>query len=323
MKTLCVIAPIYNEESNINLFYDRVSSVLEQTDLDWKILFINDGSSDNSSLILENLSNDNNRIQLLSFTRNFGKESALTAGLDYANTDAVIPIDTDLQDPPELILELVKYWQQGFDVVYAKRRSRKNETFLKLLTANFFYKFINKFSDITIPHNVGDYRLLSRRVVNDINKMREKNRFMKGIFSWVGYPSKEILFDRDGRNTGKSSFNFLKLFNFALDGITSFSVAPLRMFFYSGLVVLFASFSYIGFIIVRTMIYGVELPGYASLLAVVLFLGGLNLFAIGFVGEYIGRIYQEVKNRPIYLIKESKEGEWIYLEMWLIKYILF
>lgn len=309
MKTLCIIAPIYNEESNINLFYDRVTLVLKQTDLDWKILFINDGSSDKSSLILENLSNDNNRIQLLSFTRNFGKESALTAGLDYANSDAVIPIDTDLQDPPELILELVKYWQQGFDVVYAKRRSRKNETFLKLLTANLFYKFISKFSDITIPQNVGDYRLLSRRVVDDINKMREKNRFMKGIFSWVGYQSKEVLFDRDARNSGKSSFNFLKLFNFALDGITSFSVAPLRVFFYSGLIVLFTSFSYMGFIIIRTVIYGVELPGYASLLAVVLFLGGLNLFAIGFIGEYIGKIYQEVKNRPIYIIKESKESK--------------
>jgi len=307
MKTLCVIAPIHNEEDNIILFYDRVSLILESTDLDWKILFINDGSSDNSLQILDNLSNDNNRIQLLSFTRNFGKESALTAGLDYADTDAVIPIDADLQDPPELILEMIKYWQQGFDVVYAKRRIRKGETYLKLLTANLFYKFINKFSDITIPSNVGDYRLLSRRVVDDINKMREKNRFMKGIFAWVGYPSKEILFDRDERNAGETSFNFLKLFNFAVDGITSFSVTPLRVFFYTGLFILLVSFAYAGYIIIRTMVLGVELPGYASMLVAVLFLGGLNLFAIGFVGEYIGRIYQEVKDRPIYLIKESSE----------------
>lgn len=307
MKTLCIIAPIYNEESNISLFYDSVSSVLEQTDLDWKILFINDGSSDNSQQIVEEMSKNNEHIHLLSFTRNFGKESALTAGLDYADSDAVIPIDTDLQDPPELILEMIKYWQQGFDVVYAKRRSRKGETYLKLLTANLFYKFINKFSDITIPSNVGDYRLLSRRVVDDINKMREKNRFMKGIFAWVGYPSKEILFDRDERNAGETSFNFLKLFNFALDGITSFSIAPLRVFFYTGLFILLLSFTYAGYIIIRTMVLGIELPGYASMLVAVLFLGGLNLFAIGFVGEYIGRIYQEVKSRPIYLVKEQKE----------------
>jgi len=307
MKTLCIIAPIYNEEGNISLFYDSVSSVLEKTDLDWKILFINDGSSDNSQQIVEEMSKNNEHIHLLSFTRNFGKESALTAGLDYADSDAVIPIDTDLQDPPELILEMIKYWQQGFDVVYAKRRSRKGETYLKLLTANLFYKFINKFSDITIPSNVGDYRLLSRRVVDDINKMREKNRFMKGIFAWVGYPSKEILFDRDERNAGETSFNFLKLFNFAVDGITSFSVAPLRVFFYTGLFILLLSFTYAGYIIIRTMVLGVELPGYASMLVAVLFLGGLNLFAIGFVGEYIGRIYQEVKSRPIYLVKEQKE----------------
>jgi polyisoprenyl-phosphate glycosyltransferase len=307
MKTLCIVAPIYNEESNIILFYDRVSLILKQTDLDWKILFINDGSSDNSQQIVEEMSKNNEHIHLLSFTRNFGKESALTAGLDYADSDAVIPIDTDLQDPPELILEMIKYWQQGFDVVYAKRRSRKGETYLKLLTANLFYKFINKFSDITIPSNVGDYRLLSRRVVDDINKMREKNRFMKGIFAWVGYPSKEILFDRDERNAGETSFNFLKLFNFAVDGITSFSVAPLRVFFYTGLFILLLSFTYAGYIIIRTMVLGVELPGYASMLVAVLFLGGLNLFAIGFVGEYIGRIYQEVKSRPIYLVKEQKE----------------
>ena len=307
MKTLCIVAPIYNEESNIILFYDRVSLILKQTDLDWKILFINDGSSDNSQQIVEEMSKNNEHIHLLSFTRNFGKESALTAGLDYADSDAVIPIDTDLQDPPELILEMIKYWQQGFDVVYAKRRSRRGETYLKLLTANLFYKFINKFSDITIPSNVGDYRLLSRRVVDDINKMREKNRFMKGIFAWVGYPSKEILFDRDERNAGETSFNFLKLFNFAVDGITSFSVAPLRVFFYTGLFILLLSFTYAGYIIIRAMVLGIELPGYASMLVAVLFLGGLNLFAIGFVGEYIGRIYQEVKSRPIYLVKEQKE----------------
>jgi glycosyltransferase involved in cell wall biosynthesis len=307
MKTICIIAPIHNEESNINLFYDRVSAVLDQTDLDWRILFINDGSSDNSQQILDDLSKNNNRIQLLSFTRNFGKESAITAGLDYAHSDAVIPIDTDLQDPPELMLDMIKYWQQGFDIVYAKRRDRAGETFIKLLTANLFYKFINKFSDITIHNNVGDYRLLSRRVVGDINKMREKNRFMKGIFCWVGYSSKEILFDRDKRNAGDTSFHFLKLFNLALDGITSFSVAPLRIFFYTGLFILLLSFTYASYIIIETIIFGVKLPGYASLLVVILFLGGLNLFAIGFVGEYIGRIYQEVKDRPVYLIKKENE----------------
>ena len=305
MKTLCIIAPIYNEEGNISLFYDSVSSVLEKTDLDWKILFINDGSSDKSEQILLELCKNNNKTQLLNFTRNFGKESALTAGLDYANSDAVIPIDTDLQDPPELILEMIKYWQKGFDIVYARRASRKGESFLKIITARLFYRFINSFSDISIPKNVGDYRLLSKNVVDDINKMREKNRFMKGIFSWVGYPSKEILFVRDERNSGESSFNFFKLFNFALDGITSFSVAPLRLFFYLGLLIMFLSFSYAGFIIITTLLYGANIPGYASLLVVVLFLGGLNLFAIGVVGEYVSRIYQESKGRPIYLIKKE------------------
>ena len=304
-KTLCVIAPIYNEESNIILFYNKIKSVLECTDLDWKILFINVGSSDKSEQILLELCKNNNKTQLLNFTRNFGKESALTAGLDYANSDAVIPIDTDLQDPPELILEMIKYWQKGFDIVYARRASRKGESFLKIITARLFYRFINSFSDISIPKNVGDYRLLSKNVVDDINKMREKNRFMKGIFSWVGYPSKEILFVRDERNSGESSFNFFKLFNFALDGITSFSVAPLRLFFYLGLLIMFLSFSYAGFIIITTLLYGANIPGYASLLVVVLFLGGLNLFAIGVVGEYVSRIYQESKGRPIYLIKKE------------------
>lgn len=303
--SLSIIAPAYNEEENINTFYEKIKDILDRATPNWEIVFINDGSSDNTLNIIRDLAKVDRRIKYLSFSRNFGKEIALTAGLDYADCDAVIPIDTDLQDPPELILEMVKHWQDGNDVVYAKRKVREGETFFKLLTASMFYKLMANMSDIDIPENVGDFRLLDKKVVKELRRLKEKNRFMKGIFSWVGFKNKEILFERKKRDAGTTKFNFLRLWHFAIDGITSFSMFPLRIFLYSGSAIMFLSFIYALVIVFKTIFIGKDLAGYPSIMVTILFFGGMNMFAIGVIGEYLGRVYEEVKNRPLYIVSES------------------
>lgn len=302
--SLSIIAPAYNEEENIETFYNKIKPILDKCTKSWDIIFVNDGSRDNTLNILTKLNKSDGRVKVISFSRNFGKEIALTAGLDYANGDVVIPIDTDLQDPPELIFDMIKHWQDGYDVVYAKRKEREGETFMKLFTASMFYKAMGKMSHIDIPENVGDFRLLDRRVVLELRRLREKTRFMKGIFSWVGFKSKEILFERKKRDAGETKFNFWRLWNFAIDGITSFSMFPLRIFLYSGFFVMLFSFFYAMLIIFKTLFIGTDLPGYPSLMVVILFFGGVNMFAIGVIGEYLGRVYEEVKNRPLYVIDE-------------------
>ena len=304
--TISIIAPCYNEESVIEIFLENIEAILEKTQESYEIIFINDGSSDNTFEVLLNAKKSHNYIRVINFSRNFGKESALTAGLELSLGEVVIPIDVDLQDPPELILDFIEKWRDGYDVVLAKRVNRDSDSFFKRKSAELFYKLHNKISHISIPNNVGDYRLMSRRVVEAIKLLPENQRFMKGIFAWVGYKSTTVEYIRDARVAGETSFNGWKLWNFALDGITSFSTVPLRVWLYIGMSISFLSFIFGATIIIKTLIYGIDLPGYASMLTIILFLGGIQLMGIGILGEYLGRIYNEAKGRPIYII----EGEY-------------
>ena len=303
---ISIIAPCYNEEETIEPFLRRIKEILTQINEPYEIVFINDGSRDNTLNVLLNAKQNFKNIRIINFSRNFGKEAALTAGLDKARGEAVIPIDVDLQDPPELIKELVARWREGYDVVLAKRADRTSDSFAKRVSADLFYKLNGKISNVDIPNNVGDFRLMSKRVVEALKQLPENQRFMKGLFAWVGFKTFVIEYVREKREAGQSSFNGWKLWNFALDGITSFSTLPLRIWLYIGALVSFLSFLYGSFIILKTLIFGVDLPGYASLAVIMLFLGGIQLIGIGILGEYIGRIYSESKRRPSYII----EGEY-------------
>ena len=304
--TISIIAPCYNEEETIEPFLRRIEEIFAQINESYEIVFINDGSKDNTLNVLLNAKQNFKNIRIINFSRNFGKEAALTAGLDKARGEAAIPIDVDLQDPPELIKELVAKWREGYDVVLAKRADRTSDSFAKRVSADLFYKLNGKISNVDIPNNVGDFRLMSKRVVEALKQLPENQRFMKGLFAWVGFKTTVIEYVREKREAGQSSFNGWKLWNFALDGITSFSTLPLRIWLYIGALVSFLSFLYGSFIILKTLIFGVDLPGYASLAVIMLFLGGIQLIGIGILGEYIGRIYSESKRRPSYII----EGEY-------------
>ncbi len=302
---LSIVIPIYNEEENLNHLFERLESVLDRLQMNYEIICINDGSKDNSLMGLIQHHSRNSAIKVINLSRNFGKETALTAGLDYANGHAVIPIDADLQDPPELIEDLVTKWREGYDVVYGTRRSRKEEGWLKQVTANSFYRVIGGMSPVSIPPNTGDFRLLDRRVVDVLKQMPERNRFMKGLFAWVGYKQTAVFYDRPQRYKGKTTWNYWKLWNFALEGITSFSFLPLKVWSYIGLSFAGCSFLYGTFLILRTFFLGRDVPGYASIMVAILFLGGIQLMSLGIIGEYLGRVYQEVKGRPLYLVRES------------------
>ena len=303
--SLSVVAPMYNEEENIDIFLSRLIPILKKTTPDYNIICINDGSTDNTLEKLIENHKINSAIEIINFSRNFGKEMALTAGLDYSQGDIVIPIDSDLQDPPELIEEMVNKWKEGFDVVYATRRIRHGESWFKKSTAAFFYKIINAVSEIPIPENTGDFRLMDKRVVVAIRQLPEEARFMKGVFSWVGFKQTAIMYDRQSRFAGKTSWNYWKLWNFSLDGFTSFSHLPIRVWSYVGITISLFSLIY-AVILVTYVIFvkGIDVPGYASLMVVTLFLGGIILISLGVLGEYIGRIFNEVKKRPLYLISD-------------------
>jgi glycosyltransferase involved in cell wall biosynthesis len=300
---LSVIVPVYNEEEVLLEFHNRLSEVLNAMSVNAKIVYVNDGSTDKTLILLHTLRDNDLRIAILDLSRNFGKEIALTAGLDYASGDAVVIIDADLQDPPELIPELLKHWREGYDVVYAKRIAREGETILKKATARAFYSLIQKVGRVKIPENAGDFRLLSRRAVDALKQIREKHRFMKGLFTWIGYQQKEVPYRRDPRYAGKTKWNYWRLFNFALDAITSFTTTPLKLSTYLGILTAFGAFVYGSVIIFKTLIYGEPVKGYPSLMVVILFLGGIQLVAIGVIGEYLGRMFDESKNRPLYLLK--------------------
>lgn len=303
---ISIIVPMYNEEEVIDIFFEKIEAVLNTLDEDFEIICIDDGSTDGTFEKLEHHSKRNSAIKIIEFSRNFGKENAMTAGLDYCKGDAAIPIDTDLQDPPEKIKEFVEKWRQGYEVVYGTRVSRDTDRLMKRSTASMFYEIYNKLSEATIPENAGDFRLIDRSVINAIKALPEKNRFMKGIFAWVGFSQTSVPYVRQSRAAGTTKWNYWKLWNYALDGITGFSTVPLRLWSYIGATVALFAFIYALFLIVRTLVYGVDLPGYASLMVVVLMLGGIQLLTLGIMGEYIGRLYKEVKNRPNYIVRRTK-----------------
>jgi polyisoprenyl-phosphate glycosyltransferase len=302
---ISVVVPLYNEEANIDYLFERLASALAPLNTTYEIVCVNDGSRDNTLKCLIDHHYRNPIVKVVNLSRNFGKEIALTAGIDYASGAAVVPIDADLQDPPELIAELVAKWREGYDVVYATRRSRQGETWLKRFTADAFYRTIGRMSRVPIPPNTGDFRLLDRRVVDALKQLPERTRFMKGLFAWVGFKQTSVLFDRKPRYGGKTTWNYWRLWNFALDGIISFSSFPLKVWGYVGLSLSVISLLYASFLIIRTLIDGIDVPGYASLMVAVLFLGGIQLLTLGIIGEYLGRIYEEVKGRPLYLVRES------------------
>ena len=305
MKTITILVPCYNEENSLDLFYDRLQGVLSNIgEYIVEVLLINDGSTDNTLAKMQELHAKDPSVSYLSLSRNFGKESAMLAGLDYAEGDAVILMDVDLQDPPELIPEMLQEWENGYDDVYARRRSRAGETWLKKASAHYYYRLLQKFADIDIPADVGDFRLLDRQAVNALCSLREKQRYTKGLFSWIGYKKKELLFDRDPRAAGNSKMSFIKLFSLAVDGITSFSVAPLRLASVLGLLISSVAFVYLLFVIGKTLLFGDPVAGYPSMVSIILFIGGIQLIVLGIIGEYVGRIFYEAKGRPDYLVSE-------------------
>ncbi len=301
---ISVIVPVYNEQENLDYLFQRLLGVLAGLDLTYEVICINDGSKDDTLKDLLDYHHQHPEIKIVNLSRNFGKEIALSAGLDYTQGDVVVIIDADLQDPPELIGELLVKWREGYDVVYATRRSRAGETWLKRFTAFGFYRVLNLISEVAIPDNTGDFRLLDRRVVEALRQLPEKNRFMKGLFSWVGYKQTAVVFDRPPRHRGSSSWNYWKLWNFALEGFTSFSFMPLKIWSYVGLAIAIPAVFYATYLILRTLIFGIDVPGYASLMVAVLFLGGIQLVTLGVIGEYLGRIYHEVKGRPLYFVRD-------------------
>lgn len=302
---ISIVAPAYNEEENVLPFYEKMKAVLDGITKEWEIVCVDDGSQDKTLEMLTRLHLDDNRLKVINLSRNFGKEAALTAGLDHASGDAIIPIDIDLQDPPELIPEMIQLWQQGYEVVYATRTEREGETFLKKSTASYFYRFINRLSNIEIPKNTGDFRLMDRKVLDALKELRETHRFMKGLFSWVGFKQTSLPYVRKERFAGTTKWNYFKLIELAIEGITSFSIKPLQVATMLGLLVSLLAFFYGVIIIGKTVVFGADLPGYPSIMVTMLFLGGVQLITIGVIGEYIGRIYHEVKQRPIYLIAET------------------
>lgn len=307
MKLLSIVVPVLNESETIETFVREIQKIIPFSEINHEIIFVDDGSTDGTAELVESLHSNDPRLKLVKLTRNFGKEAALTAGLEASTGDAVIPMDVDLQDPPELILEFLKLWHEGYQVVYGKRVARNLDTPTKRVTAGLFYKIFNSIASFKIEENVGDYRLMDRRVVDDTLLLRERNRFMKGIFAWVGYRSIGVPYERPDRQEGVSKFNYWKLWNFALDGLTGFSTLPLRVWTYVGAAIGAGALLYMTILVGKTLIFGVEVPGYASIMAAILFFGAVQLISLGIIGEYLGRLYVESKQRPLYLA-ERKVG---------------
>lgn len=305
MKTITLLIPAYNEQEVLQPLLERLGKLAQDNkDYNFEFLFINDGSRDNTLEIIKQHAEKDVRISYINLSRNFGKEIAMIAGLDNVKGDAVVIIDADLQDPPELIPKMIKLWEQGYDDVYARRKSRAGETWFKKVTSELFYKLLQKSTNIPIQQDTGDFRLLDKRCVEALVQFRESQRYTKGMFSWIGYKKKEIEYDRDPRAAGETKWNYIKLVNLAIDGITSFTTAPLRISSVLGILVSLAAFIYIIYLVIRTIFFGTDLAGYPSMMAVILFLGGVQLLSLGVIGEYIGRIFNESKQRPLYFIEE-------------------
>lgn len=314
--TLSIIVPAFNEQEVIGEFHNRLAGVLEQAEIDRaEILYVNDGSTDRTLALLLEIMNGDDRVQVIDLSRNFGKEAAMTAGFDAANGQAVIVIDADLQDPPELIPQMLAEWRKGHDLVLMRRSSRRGESWFKKVTAALFYRTIGRISQVPIPENVGDFRLLSHRAVKALRQLPERTRFMKGMFAWIGFPTSEIFYDRDQRYSGETKWNYWSLWNFALEGITSFTIAPLKIASYVGGFTALCSLAYGVFVLIKALFWGDPVPGYPSLMVTVLFLGGLQLLAIGVVGEYLGRMFLEAKQRPVYLVNTHHQRHGTSLSM--------
>jgi polyisoprenyl-phosphate glycosyltransferase len=304
-KLVSIITPFYNEEAGVSVFIEEINKLfLQLPQIFFEVILIDDGSTDDTLNNLISITEKDQRFRVIEFSRNFGKEAALSAGIDFARGEAVIPIDSDLQDPPELIIDMIHKWDAGAEVVLARRANRKSDTILKRGTAALFYRLNNMVSNVSIPENVGDYRLMDRVVIDSLKMLPEKQRFMKGLFAWVGFKTVYLDYSRRPRMTGDSKFSGWKLWNFALDGITSFSTIPLRFWTYLGLIVAIIDFIYALTIVIRTAFLGIQVPGYASLIVVTLFMGGMQLIGIGILGEYLGRLFIEAKNRPVYIIRK-------------------
>jgi glycosyltransferase involved in cell wall biosynthesis len=301
---LSVVVPAYNEAEVLPEFQSRLAAVLDGLGMDSEIVYVDDGSVDATLQVLADARRADPRISIVKLSRNFGKESALTAGLDHCIGDAIVVIDADLQDPPELIPALLKHWSEGYDVVYATRTKRRGESWLKRATAAAFYRVVRNISQVEIPQDTGDFRLMSRRALDALLELREQHRFMKGLFAWIGFPQKAVEYERDPRHAGETSWSYWRLWNLALEGITSFSIVPLKLSSYVGSITALGAFIYGVFIVLRVLVLGIDVPGYASLLTVMLFLGGIQLLTLGTIGEYLGRVFNETKNRPLYFVEE-------------------
>ena len=305
MKKISIIIPAYNEEESLPLLYERLEKLMNSIEnYEFEILFVNDGSRDNTINLIKEYREKDNRISYVDFSRNFGKEIAMIAGLDYAKGDCVIFMDADLQDPPELIPELIKYWEEGYDDVYAKRTSRKGETWLKKFTSKMYYRVLQSLTNVPIQKDTGDFRLLDKRCVNALKQLRETQRCSKSMFSWIGYNKKEVLFDRDPRIAGKTKWNYKKLIDLAIDGITSFTTSPLRISTYLAIPTFLALIIYFIYVIIKCIVQSVAIQAFQAIILLVLFFSGIQIMLFGIMGEYLGRIFNETKNRPLYFIKE-------------------
>lgn len=304
-KKVSLIIPCYNEQEGIRNLYARINEVTNTlSQYDWELLFVNDGSHDNTLAIIRELHSQDEKVCYIDLSRNFGKENAMLAGFDYVTGDCTIIIDADLQDPPSLIPKMLSLWEEGYQDVYAKRKTRGKESWMRRKFSMAYYSLLQHASRIDILQNVGDFRLLDCKCVNAMRQMRERERYTKGMFCWIGYRKKEILFDRGDREQGTSSFTFLKLFELAIEGITSFTTAPLRMATIIGISISVLNLIYIFYYLIKTIIFGDPVRGFPTLVIIILFLGGVQLLSLGIIGEYLGRIFHETKNRPVYLVNE-------------------
>ena len=305
MKKVTIIVPAYNEEESLPFLFERLEKLMnENTNYEFEILFVNDGSKDKTIDLIKEYREKDKRINYVDFARNFGKEIAMIAGLDYATGDCVIFIDADLQDPPELIPEMIKYWEEGYDDVYAQRRSRKGETWLKKFTSKMYYRVLQSLTKVPIQKDTGDFRLLDKRCVNALRKMRETGRNSKSMFSWIGYKKKAIFYDRDPRVAGSTKWNYAKLINLAIDGITSFTTSPLRISTYIAIPTFLALLVYFIYVIVKCIRLNVAIQAFQAIILLILFFAGVQILLFGIVGEYLGRIFNESKHRPLYLVNE-------------------
>lgn len=305
MKKISIIIPAYNEEEALPVLMERITKFADDTkDYDFEFLFVNDGSKDRTIELIKEYREKDKRVCYVDFARNFGKETAMKAGIDYATGDAVVFLDADLQDPPEIITEMIKYWEEGYDDVYAQRKSRKGETWMKKFTSKMYYKILQDLTNVPIQKDTGDFRLLDRRCVNALKVMNESQRNSKSMFSWIGYKKKAIFYDRDPRVAGKTKWNYSKLINLAIDGITSFTTSPLRISTFIAIPTFLVLFVYFIYVIAKSFIVHQPIQAFQATILLILFFSGIQIMLFGIVGEYLGRIFNETKNRPLYLVNE-------------------